>query len=142
MATKSDKTRQQKQLNPQQELALSAILLGKNDEAVAAAAGVTRQTVCEWRNHNYQFIAELNRRRAEIWDAVSDRMRAAMLCALDVISTELERRDNVDMALSVLRMCKVNPGIIGSADAAEIEGDRLAHGAMVGGRLALARLDL
>jgi len=141
MPTKSDKTGQQKQLNPQQELALSAILLGKNDEAIAAEIGVTRQTVNGWRNHDIEFIAVLNQRRQEIWDGISDRMRAAMLIALDTVFSEIEG-GNVEMAMSLLRTNHIDLSKIGSADAAEIEGDRLARGAMIGGRLAFARMGI
>src|SRR5437867_94222 len=65
--TKPDKTGQPLQmhpdLSPQQERAIDLLMQGRSDHAVAQAVNVRRQTVCDWRNHNPAFIAELNRRR-------------------------------------------------------------------------------
>ncbi len=56
--TKSDKIRQ---LSQEQMNAIEHLLQGKSDRAVSEAAGVSRQTVWEWRNRDPLFIAELNR---------------------------------------------------------------------------------
>jgi len=134
---KSDKTRQ---LSPQQDQAIGLLLLGKTDEAIAAEIGMSRQTVCEWRNHNDLFIATLNERRREVWDGISDRMRSMMLLALDTVFNEI-KEGNSEMAMSLLRSNHVDLSRIGSIDVAEIEADRLARSTMIGGRLALAKLD-
>jgi transposase len=62
--TKPDKIRQ---LSQEQMNAIEHLILGKSDRAVAETVGVTRQTICEWRNHDPLFIAELNRQRSELW---------------------------------------------------------------------------
>jgi len=49
---------------------------------------------------------------------------------------------NAEMAMSLLRTNHIDLSKLGSADAAEIEGDRLARGAMIGGRLAFARMGI
>ena len=56
-ATKPDKTRQ---LSQEQMNSIEHLLQGKSDRAVSEAAGVSRQTVWEWRNRDPLFIAELN----------------------------------------------------------------------------------
>ena len=56
-ATKPDKTRQ---LSQEQMNAVEHLIQGKSDRAVSEAAGVSRQTVWEWRNRDPLFIAELN----------------------------------------------------------------------------------
>jgi len=135
---KSDKTRQ---LSPQQDQAIGLLLLGKTDEAIAAEIGVCRQTVNRWQHDDALFIATINQRRAEIWASVSDRFRNLLVLSLDRVFSELEQSDDIDTALAVMKMCKIDPSKIGPVDAAEIEGDRLARGTMIGGKLALAKLD-
>jgi hypothetical protein len=88
--TKLDKTRQ---LSIEQENALEFLLQGQSDRAVAEAAGVSRQTVWEWRNRNPVFIAELNRRRFELWDEAQERMKSLANRALDVVELQLDSGD-------------------------------------------------
>jgi hypothetical protein len=45
-----------------------------DDGEAATLAGVSRQTVNHWRHHNELFMAALNRRRAELRDAATDRL--------------------------------------------------------------------
>ena len=49
------------QLSDVQRRALSEILAGKTDEAVAQTCGVARQTINGWKNQNLNFQAELNK---------------------------------------------------------------------------------
>ena len=80
----------QKGLSVKQELALELILCGMNDGEIAKRAGVSRQTINTWRNHNKDFRMSLagrreaarERHRAELSGLVSEAvgvMRAAML---------------------------------------------------------------
>lgn len=77
------------QLEPEQELALDALIAGATDARAADAAGVTRQTVNGWRNHNPAFIAALNDRRQAIWQGHADRVRGLVGMALDVLAEDL-----------------------------------------------------
>jgi hypothetical protein len=88
--TKSDKTRQlsQEQLN-----AIEHLLQGKSDAATAEAVGVARQTIWEWRKRNPVLIAELNRRRYELWNEARERMKALANRSLDVIERNLDSED-------------------------------------------------
>ena len=83
----ADKTRQ---LNVKQENAIDLLLQGQNDREVAEAVGVSRQTVTEWPNGNAVFVAELNRRRQEVWGGEVERLRGLVAKAIDVLEEELE----------------------------------------------------
>jgi len=58
--TGKDKTRQ---LNIKQENAIDLLLQGKSDREIAGAAGVSRQTVTDWRNQNALFASEMNHKK-------------------------------------------------------------------------------
>jgi hypothetical protein len=47
--------------------AIDILLLEHIDQAVAEQIGVARETICRWRNENPYFMAELNRRRKDVW---------------------------------------------------------------------------
>jgi hypothetical protein len=89
-ATKSDKTRQ---LSIEQENAIEHLLRGQSDRAAAEAAGVSRQTVWEWRNHDPLFIAELNRQHFEMWQEARERLKSLANHALDVVELQLDSDD-------------------------------------------------
>jgi len=89
-ATESDKIRQ---LSIEQEKAIEHLLRGKSDRAVAEAAGVCRQTVWEWRNHDPLFIAELNRQRIDLWRDARERLKSLSNRALDVVESQLDSGD-------------------------------------------------
>jgi len=81
--TKPDRTRQP--LSVEQENAIDLLVSGTSDRETAAAVGVSRQTVCGWRNHHPAFVAALNARRLEVWGGSSDRLRALLPTALDCL---------------------------------------------------------
>ena len=81
--------RAHKGLSVKQELALELILCGMNDGEIAKRAGVSRQTINTWRNHNEDFRmllagrreAALERHQGELSGLVSEAigvMREAM----------------------------------------------------------------
>ena len=82
-----------RQLSEKQLLSIPIILAGESDEEVANKIGVSRQTVNNWRNHDPDFIAQLNLRRQEIWDNNLDRMRQIALSAIDIIASNLDSED-------------------------------------------------
>lgn len=53
-------------LDGKQTKALEALAAGGSHAAAAAAGGVHRVTVTRWVNHHPEFIAEMNRSRAEL----------------------------------------------------------------------------
>jgi transposase len=82
--------KEDKDLSVKQELAVELILCGMNDGEIAKRAGVSRQTINTWRNHNEDFRmllagrreAARERHRDELSGLVSEAvgvMREAML---------------------------------------------------------------
>ena len=87
MPTKADKTGQE--LSVEQANAVDLLVLGLPDQEVAEAVGVTRQTVCGWRNHHPAFQAALNVRRHEVWGGACDRLRSLLPLALDALEAAM-----------------------------------------------------
>jgi hypothetical protein len=85
MPTKADGQLSMEQLN-----AIELLITGRTDAAVAEIVGVTRPTVCEWRNKNPRFAATLNRRRQEAWGANADRLRSLGDEAVKVLESGLK----------------------------------------------------
>jgi hypothetical protein len=101
--TKSDITRHE--LTIVQLNAVDLLVTGATDQEAADAVGVTRQTVCGWRNAHPYFMAELNRRRAELWGATVDQLRSLLPRAVVVLAEELEGgTDRAGVAMSILRL--------------------------------------
>jgi hypothetical protein len=88
MTTKADDS--QWMLSPQQEAAADLLAVGKTVTQVAGDTDVSRQTVSEWLNHHPGFRAAFNRRRQEIWNQASDRLRALLPKALDLLEKQIE----------------------------------------------------
>jgi hypothetical protein len=60
---------------------------------VAAAVGVTRQTCNEWRNQHVVFMAELERRRADLWRSSAERLRSGVTKAIENLLGAVEAGD-------------------------------------------------
>ena len=88
--TENDKSRQmnQKQLN-----AIELLLQGRTDGEVADAVGVSRQTVNEWKNHDPNFIAEINLCRKILWESQVERLRGLVAGAVDMLEADLQSSD-------------------------------------------------
>lgn len=80
-------------LTPKQLRALDLYLVGKRDEQVARAVGVSRQTVNSWRNHDQRFIDELRCRQNEMTRTLRDQQRALAWKAMDVVTKALDEGD-------------------------------------------------
>ena len=96
-----------RQLNAKQDNAITLILQGSTDTEVAKSIKVSRQTVNDWRNNNIFFIAELNRRRNEIWNSQLEQFRNLVARALAVLEEDLqeenERRLRQSAAIHILK---------------------------------------
>lgn len=77
----------------EEENAIEHLLQGKSDVATAEAVGVSRQTVWEWRNRKPVFVAELNRRRQEVWVEAKERLTNLANKSIDVLERSLECGD-------------------------------------------------
>lgn len=103
-ATRRDNFRQMK-LTTSQENAIDALILGATDAEAGNAAGVTRQTINNWKNHHPEFIAEMNRRRQEIWEASREHLRSLVPKALHVLDAALSSETpNSRLAIRVLEL--------------------------------------
>lgn len=81
-----------------QQAAITALLAGQTTEQAAAAAGVTRQTVSEWRNHDIAFQLAYNQQRREVLQTALDALRAAGLRAVATLTRDLESEQPADRA--------------------------------------------
>ncbi len=111
-ATKPDKTRQ---LSQEQMNAIENLLLGKSDRAAAETVGVSRQTICEWRNHDVLFIAELNRQRSELWSEAHQRLKSMANRALDAVELQLDSGDP-KASLAAARFILQGTRLLGDSD--------------------------
>lgn len=94
-------------LSSQQEAVLLHLLSGKNQQEAAAAADCAPETVSRWMNGDALFVAELNRRRREVWEGHAERLRSLAGDALDTIGDVLhgggDERVRLSAALAVLK---------------------------------------
>ncbi len=103
-----------------QEVAIAALIRGASVTVAAAEAGVARQTVSGWKNHNPEFIATLNRCRRDVWDQVEDRIRALHIKVIDVITLELDGSAAGNVAIEVMKVLgRMNSAPTGATTARE-----------------------
>lgn len=119
-----------RQLSIEQENAIDLLLQGKSDREVAEAVGVSRQTVTEWRNRNALFVAELNRRRREVWGRQTERLRQLVAQAVSVLEEDLQQKQDLRLrqaaAVHILRVVGlygVNLAPRGATDPEVIEAE-------------------
>jgi len=105
-------------LNPAQETALAALLDGKLQKDAAASAGVSPETVCRWLANDAGFVAELNRRRSELWSAQRDRWRKLADSALDELET-LVQSASPKMQLEAIKIVLSTVATMGSGSGPE-----------------------
>lgn len=99
---KSDKTRQSRELSIEQLNAIDYLVSGVSDAEVADAVGVSRQTVCDWRNKDLEFAAALERKRQDIWRGHEDIIRALISQSVCVLKQSLSSEDErIRMAAAV-----------------------------------------
>src|SRR5215210_2459469 len=91
-------------LTVEQQNAVDLLITGQADSGVAAAVGVTRQTVCTWRNHHPAFQAALNARRREVWSATVDRLRELLPRAVERLEADLDGPNGWRVALRLLEV--------------------------------------
>jgi hypothetical protein len=93
-----------------QQSAIDLLASGKTDTETAELLGLSRVAVSKWRLYDPVFQAALNRRRAEVWGAGCERLRALIPKALDTLTDALEEKDSpnrLKAALEVLRLVRL-----------------------------------
>ena len=84
-------------LTDKQQRAIEVLLVGGTDAQAAQAAGVVRNTVTLWRNHNPDFATALLDARAEMLSRMRSRLHAATSIAVRTLE-EVARDVNVPSA--------------------------------------------
>ena len=100
---------------PQQN-AVDLLASGKNDTETAEQLNLSRTCVTKWRLYDPVFQAALNQRRAEVWGAGIDRLRALIPQALNVLADELKNPDSPNRfkaAGEILRLAPLPAGALG-----------------------------
>lgn len=89
--TKPDTSRHP--LSQRQHTAIDLLVTGHTITHTAEHIGTTRQTVSNWLNHHIPFITELNQRRHQRTQHVTDRYHHALTLALDILTNQLDNGD-------------------------------------------------
>ena len=64
----------EKALTGQQEQVIALLLAGKKQRDAAESAGVAEETVSRWMHGDALFVATLNARRQDLWQATAERL--------------------------------------------------------------------
>jgi hypothetical protein len=107
--TEADNTRHNPtiDLSDRQVAAIAVLVASGTQTDAAEASGVTRQTVNEWANHHYGFIAELNRLRTERLQSCAERLQTAVGKALQLVTTQIDE-GHTTVALGLLKLVGVD----------------------------------
>ena len=136
MPTKPDVSRHlARELTIAQLNAIDRLAGGATDGEAAEAAGVTRPTVCDWRNHDPVFAAALNRRRLDLWGGAVDKLRSLLPEALKTLEVALTEGRDWKAAVEVIRLTgldrqekgspNLGPYLIGPTDAGAVVDDEV-----------------
>ena len=94
-------------LTEEQATAVDLLATGRTIGETAEALKVPRQTVHEWCRSHPGVQAELNTRRQELWTGTTDRLRALLPKALEVLAEELKGENRLHAAVHVLKACRL-----------------------------------
>lgn len=95
----------EEQLEPRQLAAAESLALGNTQAKTAEAVHVSRSTISYWLTLPV-FSAYLLARKKALWAAAEDRLRGAVLEAVDCLVSEC-RSGNVDAAIAILKTTKL-----------------------------------
>jgi hypothetical protein len=94
-------------LSPEQSAAVDLLATGRTIGETAEALEMPVQTVHEWCRSHPAVQAELNTRRQELWTGTTDRLRALLPKALEVLAEELKGENRLHAAVHVLKACRL-----------------------------------
>jgi len=98
-------------LTTKQKNAIDLLITGMNDQETAKRVRVSRETVCNWRNHNPRFIAALEHKRHALMSVNADRLRRLSSKAIDVLENAMDSETYNGLpyrqkaAVHILRAC-------------------------------------
>jgi transposase-like protein len=101
-------------LSDKQRIAIERLMMGASFSKIAEELAIGRRTLFEWRHKDPNFVAELERRRRELWGDSADHLRALLPDAVEVLESFL--RDTYDKnrfkaATTLLRLANVRSAI-------------------------------
>lgn len=97
-----------------QQNAVDLLAAGQNDTETAEELNLNRVTVTRWRLYSPEFRAALADRRAAIWGAAADRLRALLPKAIDELAEALDEADmpdRINVALALLKLAGPLPPV-------------------------------
>ena len=94
-------------LTEEQATAVDLLATGRTIGETAEALEMPVQTVHEWCRSHPGVQAELNTRRQELWTGTTDRLRALLPKALEVLAEELKGENRLHAAVHVLKACRL-----------------------------------
>ncbi len=95
-------------LSVKQELALELILCGINDREIAKRAGVSRQTINTWRNHNEDFRMSLAGRREAAREQHRDELSGLVSEAVGVMREAMRDDDMLTRLWAVQALLRMS----------------------------------
>ncbi len=95
-------------LSVKQELALELILCGMNDGEIAKRAGVSRQTINTWRNHNENFRMLLAGRREAVRERHRDELSRLVSEAVRVMREAMRDDDMLTRLWAVQALLRMS----------------------------------
>jgi transposase-like protein len=101
--TKSDE-KEERNLSPKQELAADLLAAGETISGAAEKVGVARQTLSEWFNHSQEFRIAIESRRAEVWQTMTNKLRALVPKAIEALEQELSGVNRMRAAAQILKL--------------------------------------
>lgn len=117
-------------LSQKQLEAIELLLSGMTDAEVASNIGIARETVCRWRLHHPEFIAEFNRRKIALLESYEQGARNLVGKAIKAAEEALDSEDielKVKTACTILKMFNISPSNVfhrSREDAYEIVRDK------------------
>lgn len=128
------------ELKPIQLTAALLLATGATITAAAEKAATTRQTIHQWLNNDYEFMAYINLLKKENTEAARAAIQSAAVLAVETISSIMQNSDNDTVRLSAAKEVLAMAGLtkdtaallnrgIGATTAtalkAEVEKDRI-----------------
>lgn len=95
-------------ISAKQEIAIQELMRGSTDSEAANAAGVSRQTVNEWKNSNPEFIAAFNALRNSVNEAVVEKRKALLTKAYAQLENKLDSELSVSDLVKVIQTLEAN----------------------------------
>jgi len=100
-----------KGLTGQQEQVLASMLAGETQKAAAESAGVAPETVSRWMSKDAVFVATLNQRRQDLWDANAAGLRDLAQEAIAVLADVMRNGENDGLRLKAAAVVLRSQGL-------------------------------